>query len=120
MTTASKGPSLPRWAKLIPPLVGREPRKLQESPDDDEKEEEEMQMRKSCFRILSNQMDQAMQDVLEDNLMPCVGTLEAYLEASSPIKGSESPNSDTGTSTPGGEPGGLPGLRSLCSGYTHG
>lgn len=75
---------------MIPPKGRGKPRESQESPEDGEKHEEEMHLRKRCFRILSRQMDQAMDDVMTELLTPCLSTLEAYLQASSPIIDSHS------------------------------
>ena len=43
-----------------------------------------MHLRKHCFRSLSRQMDDAMDEVMTESLVPCLATLEAYLQASSP------------------------------------
>jgi len=52
--------------------------------EETEKEDQEAYVRKRCFHILSAQMDQAMDGVQQEALVPCVSEIQDYLNAATP------------------------------------
>lgn len=90
MTILGENVVFPPWAKLIRPQGDSTPRESHDSPGEREIEEEEVYIRKRCFHLLSEQMDQTMKCVMQESLSSCVATLEELLDASNPTIDQES------------------------------
>lgn len=95
----SKNIKLPRWANLIQPQEETPSKENSWLLDEDEIREEEVFMRKRCFHILFNHMDQAMNQVLEDSVEPCCASLEALINAAAPDQEEPQPRANDGMSS---------------------
>ena len=76
------GAKLPRWAKLIRPK--KQPTSTMTKRQPLTVREEEVYMRKRCFHILSNDMNDAMDHVLEETIAPSLDLIRDYLDAAAP------------------------------------
>jgi hypothetical protein len=94
MPARYKDVKLPRWAALILPdeapskaLVSRASNEEGSDKVDQEFEachEEALYMRKRCFHILADQIDQVIAQVYRKATEPCLESLQDFLDASSP------------------------------------
>ncbi|CAB9525012.1 expressed unknown protein [Seminavis robusta] len=90
-----KNVRLPRWATLMRPEEGPKisvSTAVENARDDEHLEELELEtrqeealyMRKRCFHILSQEMDQCLAQVYRDTTKPCLDALQDFLDASAP------------------------------------